>query len=257
MTTTADPARRFSADMLAGVDEPVRRYFTHTITDGAPLPDGVHMAMRGHIKVGLWLPFTAEQTVDGRSFAWRARVGRGPLTPLRVTDQYAGAAGSTEGRLLGRVTLFHAHDADTSTSLPSNPRSACASTTTVPYKRSALCVGATPAGRRSNTSLSEARSTPSAASATSCFPAAPASAGGSTPRATRRSSVLRSARSRQRSKPSHGHAPGRLYPSAGSACKVCRRQGQPVQVDCGARSTRRVASRQVGRLLPPTLDHRR
>jgi hypothetical protein len=79
MTTTADPARRFSADMLAGVDEPVRRYFTHTITDGAPLPDGVHMAMRGHIKVGLWLPFTAEQTVDGRSFAWRARVGRGPL----------------------------------------------------------------------------------------------------------------------------------------------------------------------------------
>jgi hypothetical protein len=183
MTTTADPARRFSADMLAGVDEPVRRYFTHTITDGAPLPDGVHMAMRGHIKVGLWLPFTAEQTVDGRSFAWRARVGRGPLTPLRVTDQYAGAAGSTEGRLLGRVTLFHAHDADTSTSLPSNPRSACASTTTVPYKRSALCVGATPAGRRSNTSLSEARSTPSAASATSCFPAAPASAGGSdTPR---------------------------------------------------------------------------
>jgi hypothetical protein len=67
MTTTADPARRFSADMLAGVDEPVRRYFTHTITDGAPLPDGVHMAMRGHIKVGLWLPFTAEQTVDGRS----------------------------------------------------------------------------------------------------------------------------------------------------------------------------------------------
>jgi hypothetical protein len=111
------------------------------------------MAMRGHIKVGLWLPFTAEQTVDGRSFAWRARVGRGPLTPLRVTDQYAGAAGSTEGRLLGRVTLFHAHDADTSTSLPSNPRSACASTTTVPYKRSALCVGATPAGRRSNTSF--------------------------------------------------------------------------------------------------------
>jgi hypothetical protein len=106
MTTTADPARRFSADTLAGVDEPVRRYFTHAITAGAQLPDRVHMTMRGHIKVGLWLPFTAEQTVDGRSFAWRARVGRGPLTPLRVTDQYADAAGSTESRLLGRVTLL-------------------------------------------------------------------------------------------------------------------------------------------------------
>ena len=82
---------------LAGVDEPVRRYFSHAISDGAPLPNGVRMAMSGRIKVGLWLPFTAEQTVDGRSFTWRARVGPGPLTPLRVVDRYADAAGSTEG----------------------------------------------------------------------------------------------------------------------------------------------------------------
>jgi hypothetical protein len=116
MTTSADPTRRFTPDMLTGLDEPVRRYFTHAISDGAALPNGVRMAMSGRIKVGLWLPFTAEQTVDGRSFMWRARVGRGPLTPLRVTDCYADAAGSTEGRLLGRVTLFHAEDADTARS---------------------------------------------------------------------------------------------------------------------------------------------
>ena len=67
--------------MLEGLDEPVRRYFSHAISDGAALPHGVRMAMSGHIKVGLWLPFTAEQTVDGRSFVWRARVGWGPLTP--------------------------------------------------------------------------------------------------------------------------------------------------------------------------------
>jgi hypothetical protein len=102
--------------MLAGLDEPVRRYFSHAISDGAALPNGVRMTMSGRIKVGLWLPFTAEQTVDGRSFAWRARVGRGPLTPLRVTDRYADAAGSTEGRLLGRVTLFHADDFNTARS---------------------------------------------------------------------------------------------------------------------------------------------
>jgi hypothetical protein len=41
--------------MLAGLDEPVRRYCTHAISDGAPLPKGVHMAMSGRIKVGLWL----------------------------------------------------------------------------------------------------------------------------------------------------------------------------------------------------------
>jgi hypothetical protein len=72
--------------------------------------------MRGRIRVGLWLPFTAEQTVDGRSFTWRARVGRGPLTPPRVVDRYADAAGSTEGRLLGRVTLFHSEDGNTARS---------------------------------------------------------------------------------------------------------------------------------------------
>jgi hypothetical protein len=102
--------------MLQGVDEPVRRYLSHAINDGAPPSSGVCMAMSGRIKVGLWLPFTAEQTVDGRSFTWRARIGRGPLTPLRVVDQYADAAGSTDGRLLGRVTLFHAEDLNTARS---------------------------------------------------------------------------------------------------------------------------------------------
>ena len=66
MTTNAGPAPRFTLDMLAGLDEPVRRFFSHAIGDGATLPGGVRMAMSGWIKVGLWLPFTAEQTVDGR-----------------------------------------------------------------------------------------------------------------------------------------------------------------------------------------------
>ena len=97
MTTTADPTRHFTTDMLAGLDEPVRRYFTHAIRDGSPLPNGVRMAMSGRIKVGFWLPFTAEQTVDGRSFTWRARVGRGWLTPLRVNDRYGDSAACSGG----------------------------------------------------------------------------------------------------------------------------------------------------------------
>jgi hypothetical protein len=116
VTTSADPTRRFTSDTLADLDEPVRRYFSHAISNGTALPNGVRMAMSGRIKVGLWLPFTAEQTVDGRSFAWRARVGLGRLTPLRVTDGYADAAGSTEGRLLGCLTLFHARDVNTARS---------------------------------------------------------------------------------------------------------------------------------------------
>jgi hypothetical protein len=116
VTSVVDPDPRFSSDMLAGLDEPVRRYFTHAIGDGATLACGVRMEMRGRIKAGLWLPFTAEQTVDGRSFSWRARIGRGPFTPLHVSDGYANAAGSTEGRLLGRVPVFGAHDANTTRS---------------------------------------------------------------------------------------------------------------------------------------------
>jgi hypothetical protein len=116
VTAIPPSTRRFGAEVLRGLDEPVRRYFAHAIGDGAPLPGGVHVAMSGRIKVGVWLPFTAEQAVDGRTFTWRARVGRGLLTPLRVVDRYADAAGSTEGRLLGRVTLFHAAGADTARS---------------------------------------------------------------------------------------------------------------------------------------------
>ena len=57
--------------------------------------------MTGRIKVGIWLPFAAGQTVDGRSFAWRARVGRRPVTPLRVVE------GDAEGN-----SFFGAHAAE-------------------------------------------------------------------------------------------------------------------------------------------------
>ena len=99
--------------MLAGLDEPVVRYLTHAIAEGTPLAPGVTLRMSGRIRVRLWLPFTADQECDGRSFTWRARVGRGSFTPLVVTDRFADGAGSTDGRLLGRVPLFHADDPDT------------------------------------------------------------------------------------------------------------------------------------------------
>jgi hypothetical protein len=111
-----EPAARFHRALISDLDEPVQRFFTHAIRDGAALGYGVCLTMTGRIKVGAWLPFTAEQTVDGRSFGWHARVGWGPITPLRVTDRYADGAGRTEGRLLGRLVLFHADDANTTRS---------------------------------------------------------------------------------------------------------------------------------------------
>lgn len=112
-----------------------------------------------------------------------------------------------------------------STCRPSAPRFARASTNTARYEPSAPCAGATPARRRSGRSPAEATSTPSAASATSCSPAPSASAGGSTPRARRRSSVPRSAPSRQRSNPSHGHAPGAASTRQRDRPARCSHQG--------------------------------
>jgi hypothetical protein len=107
---------RFDRSLVSDLDEPVQRFFTHGVRDGAALGGGVRLRMTGRIKVGTWLRFTAEQIADGRSFAWRARVGWGPITPLHVVDRYADGAGVTEGRLLGRLRLFHGDDLDTTRS---------------------------------------------------------------------------------------------------------------------------------------------
>jgi hypothetical protein len=114
--TAAPGARRFTPSLLTGLDEPVRRYLSYAIRDGAELGAGVSMTMTGRIRVGLWLPFRAHQECDGRSFAWRARVGVGQLTPLAVVDRSAEGVGSMDGRLLGPVKLFRAEDENTTRS---------------------------------------------------------------------------------------------------------------------------------------------
>jgi hypothetical protein len=103
----------FHPDLVAGLDEPVRRYFAHAIRVGAPLPARLRLSMAGHIRLGLWVPFTAEQETARDAFTWTARVGGGALS---VTDRYAGGRGSVEGRLAGRLRLFGAADADTTRS---------------------------------------------------------------------------------------------------------------------------------------------
>jgi hypothetical protein len=98
--------------LVAGLDEPVRRYLRHALPGELPKTPGVRLRMSGTIKVGLWLPFTALQDCDGRSFEWRARVGVGPLAPLEVVDRYANGLGSLTGRLFARYELFHQADED-------------------------------------------------------------------------------------------------------------------------------------------------
>jgi hypothetical protein len=64
--------------------EPVRRYLTHAVPSGEAGAPGVRLTMSGRIRVGIWLPFSATQRCDGKSFRWRASVGLGRLRPLVV-----------------------------------------------------------------------------------------------------------------------------------------------------------------------------
>ena len=93
--------------------EPVAAYLRHA------LPSGLHaqrirLRMEGRIKVGPWLRFDAVWEGDGRSFDWRASAGPGGC--LRVVDRFAGGAGVMDVRLMGRIPVVHAEDADTARS---------------------------------------------------------------------------------------------------------------------------------------------
>src|SRR5215212_2642083 len=100
--------QRFRRALVSRLDEPVRRYLTHAIAEGALLGPAAELRMSGWIKVGAWLPFAATERCSARSFEWRAGVGWGRVRPLRVLDSYAAGRGYTRGRLLGRMTLFEA-----------------------------------------------------------------------------------------------------------------------------------------------------
>ena len=108
------PTPGFDPALIAGLDEPVQRYFTHAIARGAALTERVRLTMRGRIKVGRWMEFTAQQQFnDEHAFEWRARAGWRRFKPVHVVDTYASGAGGTVGKLLGRVPFLHAVDANT------------------------------------------------------------------------------------------------------------------------------------------------
>jgi hypothetical protein len=98
------------------LEEPVRRYFAHALGADARRARGVRLEMKGRIKVGTWLAFSALQESDGRSFVWRARVGARRTTLFTVVDRFAAGVGTTEGRLFGRRRVLHAEGPDTSRS---------------------------------------------------------------------------------------------------------------------------------------------
>ena len=108
----ASPAQeRFTEAELHGLPSPVRRYLRAAIAPGTPLIGAVWLRMRGRIKVGRWLPFRAQQTLDPHhGFRWTARAA----DVISGFDRYADGRGETRMKLLGVLTVMHAEGPDVS-----------------------------------------------------------------------------------------------------------------------------------------------
>jgi hypothetical protein len=106
----ADPGG-FDEAELAGVDEPVRRYFRAAIAPGTPLARAARLRMRGSIKIGnRWLPFRADELLAPlQGYHWPATVAGGLL---RGFDTYADRDAVMVWKLLGVVPMIRAHGPD-------------------------------------------------------------------------------------------------------------------------------------------------
>jgi hypothetical protein len=104
---------RFSGAELEGLPEPVRRHLGQAIAPGTPLATSARLRMRGHIKVGRWLPFRARQALNPhRGFVWTARAAG----VIAGSDRYLDGAGGMDWRLAGLLPVAAAEGEDVSRS---------------------------------------------------------------------------------------------------------------------------------------------
>ena len=99
---------RFSADPLAGLPAPARRYLRHAIAIGTPLADACRLTLRGSMCPAPGQPrlsLTATEVLAPRDgFVWTAQ-SRMHGVPLRVRDHYAAKTGGVEVLLLGLLPM--------------------------------------------------------------------------------------------------------------------------------------------------------
>jgi TusA-related sulfurtransferase len=99
----------FGEAELEGLPAPVQRYLRAAIAPGTPLATSAWLRMRGHIKVGRWVPFHARQLLAPRyGFEWTARAG-GVLTGF---DRYVDGVGQMCWKLLGLLPVVRAQGPD-------------------------------------------------------------------------------------------------------------------------------------------------
>jgi hypothetical protein len=103
---TYDPAE------LAGLPDPVQRYFETVLTPGQPLITAVSISHSGTFNMSetaeQWRPFTSEQQVVTQrpGFVWDARISMAPALTAFVHDAYVAGEGILTARLFGLLTVM-------------------------------------------------------------------------------------------------------------------------------------------------------
>lgn len=96
---------------LAGLPEPLQRFFRKVLPEGQPIIRFVELRQTGFMRLdeknGKWLPLRARQyfSTHPPGFLWDARVRMAPLVTARVLDSYRNGAGSLRARLFNTFTV--------------------------------------------------------------------------------------------------------------------------------------------------------
>jgi hypothetical protein len=109
----AEPSGRFDHQEVGDLPAPVQQYFQAAVSQGSLLIRTARITMTGHIKIGRWIPFRAEETLTPhRGFVWAARAG-GIITG---SDRYVDGEGAMDWKLLGLLPVMRATGPDVSRS---------------------------------------------------------------------------------------------------------------------------------------------
>jgi hypothetical protein len=110
LTVPAEPGG-FTAAEVAGLDEPVRRYFTAAIAPGTPLARSARLRIDGTIRFGnRWIPYRASELLAPlHGYQWPATVAWGLL---RGSDTYADGDAAMVWKLLGLIPVIRTSGPD-------------------------------------------------------------------------------------------------------------------------------------------------
>jgi hypothetical protein len=78
---------RFDVADLDQLPDRARAFLARALAPGAELPERIRLEMHGQIKVSVWIPFTAVETLDAEhGFRWEAWAAGGAVTGYDMLD---------------------------------------------------------------------------------------------------------------------------------------------------------------------------